>query len=80
NKLIPENYAEKINSLNIRTNLAGSIRDWMIINSPKKYTTKVKHTWKLEKKDIEEYKKMMNDEQYKQFKNAFKNEINFLLN
>ncbi|EJD6109609.1 GTP pyrophosphokinase [Morganella morganii] len=80
NRLIPENYAEKIKSLNIHTNLAGSIRDWMIINSPEKYTTKVKHTWKLEKKDIEEYKEIMNDEQYKQFKNAFKNEINFLLN
>ncbi|MCU6237865.1 RelA/SpoT domain-containing protein [Morganella morganii] len=80
NKLIPENYAEKINSLNIRTNLAGSIRDWMIINNPKKYTTKVKYTWKLEKEDIEEYKEVMNDEQYKQFKNAFKNEINSLLN
>ncbi|MBD9495296.1 GTP pyrophosphokinase [Ensifer sp. ENS01] len=68
--IIPHKYAEEANKLQIKSNIFGLIRDWMIIKDIDKLKKEIKTNWVISDPDFEFpeqelYKKLSSPENYK---------------
>jgi putative GTP pyrophosphokinase len=83
NSIIPKNYVEESNNLNIKTNIYGLVRDWMIIKDVYRIKRETGVNWTLFDPDsdfneMELYKKLSDEENYKKINLIAREENDYL--